>query len=272
MNDNTWEDHYHEYPKTLQKVKELDEKLIPIKEHINLIAEYFNCKEFSSYSDVANWFSMAWSIKSIEYEDAKYFYEIDPYQVANSYAQHTQKLRTRLLDQITLFLYGYMGFESLINALNLPPCPQMNGKINSVKYFIKIQSSSDYEPLNLYSENLDLLKKLISKSSMNELINVFSADDCTCINGIALKVIYKIRNKLAHGNYEFPISEDLSCHMPLEPEITKVSIRLLLLTIQNIMLLKYKNNYESLFSEHLEEPDEYDFLRNLHLINRKISY
>lgn len=272
MSKNTWEDHYHEYPKVLQKVKELDEKLIPIKEHIDLIAEYFNCKEFSSYNEVANWFSMAWSIKNTEYEDAKYFYELDPYQAANDYAQHTQKLRTRLLDQITLFLYAYMGFESLINILNLQSCPQMKGKINSVKHFIKAKSSSDYEPLNFYLENLNLLKELISKSSMNELVNVFSVDDCTCISGMGLKVVYKIRNKLAHGNYEFPISEDLSYHMPLEPEITKISIRLLLLTIQNIMLLKYKNNYGSLFSEHLEESDEYDFLRNLHLIDREISY
>ena len=116
MIKNEWEDHYHEYPKIQEEVREVEKSFVSIKDHIDFIAEYFSSKEFSIYHDVANWFSMAWSIKNTEYEDAKYIYEIDPYQVANDYAQHTQKLRARLLDQITIFLYTYMGFESLINV------------------------------------------------------------------------------------------------------------------------------------------------------------
>ena len=57
--------------------------------------------------------------------------------------------------------------------LNLPPCPHNRGKINSVKYFIKHQSRTDYESLDLYLEHVELLKKLVSRSSMNELEDIF---------------------------------------------------------------------------------------------------
>lgn len=235
-----------------------------MKDHLDDLAEYFNGLEFPEFADTANWFSMAWAIKTTEYERAKYVYELDPYQVANEYMQATQKLRTKLMDNIARFLYMYMGFESLLNNLTLDPCPNNDGKINAATYYIKVNSSL-VPSLTHYEDYINLLKELIINSSLHDLESLFSTNSCTCEKGMGLKVLYRLRNKLSHGNFEFPMDEDISAFMPLEPEITKLCSRLLLISIQIIMIVQRNGDYSPGHFPNIEFDDELEFLSNCHL-------
>lgn len=259
-----WFNRTKKYKLLCDKVIVLDNQLRSIKSHVDDLAEYFNCLNISEFSDTANWFSMAWAIKTIEYEEAKYFYDMDPYQVANGYTQATQKLRTNLMDDITRFLYIYMGLESLLNNLKLKKCPKEKGKIKAATFYIKKHNHLIPE-IPFYQEHIDLLLELVDNSGLRDMKNLFSSEDCNCSRGIGLKVLYKLRNKLSHGNFEFPLDEDLSEHMPLEPQITKLCSRLLLMSTQMIMIVKRNGLYSSLFSPHIEISDELDFLINCHL-------
>lgn len=74
-------------------------------------------------------------------------------------------------------------------------------------------------------------------------------------------MVYKLRNKLAHGDYNFPEPGDWAIELPLEPEITRIATRLILISIQMIMLASNKDNFEELFlyeSEVIEFDEEND--------------
>jgi len=189
---------------------------------------------------------------------------------AYEYEKEKQKLHESLINELTIFLYVYSGFESLLNDFSFPECPSNIGKINAAKFFLKHNYSKNFNSLPLYSDLLSILRRLISKSSLSKYEECFSLDQCTDINGVGLKVIYKIRNKLAHGDFCFPEPGDWSSELPCEPEITKVATRILLLSIQMLMLSRNLGSFEELelYNSEIIEADEdgYSFIKEQYFL------
>lgn len=272
-----WEE---DYKILVEKVNSLESLMIPIKLHLRGITDYFLAKDPHAYDSIINWFWIASSIDSVDFDGIRYDCAYSVCSPAYEYEEEKQKLHVKLINELTIFLYVYSGFESLLNDFSLPQCPSNNGKINSAKFYLKNNYSKNFNSIPLYSDLLSVLHSLIGKSSLNKYGNNFSFDNCTDINGVGLKVIYKIRNKLAHGDYRFPEPGDWSSELPVEPEITKVATRLLLLSIQMLMLSLNHNNFEKLeFSLSSEVFDfenvgecvvnEFDFLNTFHLLNKE---
>lgn len=271
-----------EYNLLLEKVNSLESVMIPIKLHLRGITEYFLAKEPHTYDSIVNWFWIASSIDSVHFDGIRYDCAYSMCRPAYEYEEEKQKLHVKLINELTIFLYVYSGFESLLNDFSLPKYPSSNGKINSAKFFLKENYSKNFNSIPLYSDLLSVLESLIRKSSLNKYEKSFSIDNCTDINGVGLKVIYKIRNKLAHGDYSFPEPGDWSSELPCEPEITKVATRIMLLSIQMLMMSVNRSNFEelefSLSSEIFEFEDvdecavnEYDFLSTFHMLSKKQS-
>ena len=202
---------------------------------------------------------------AFEYEDAK------------------QELHNEVVNQLTIFLYVYSGFEAILNNSNITPCKKVRGKINAAKYHIKINFSTYNRSLPLYQESISLLLSLIDQkdSDYQTLKKSFSLDSCTDINGVGLKVVYKIRNLFAHGSFSFPEPLGHTYMIPVQPEIIKLSIRILLLSSQMIMIANSNNEtrkielYNSEVIEPSEEIDEewivdqFSFLRSFHTVKPK---
>lgn len=267
-----WEDEYHEL---IENVNSLESLMIPVKLHLRGITEYFIAKEPHATECVVNWLWIASSIDSINFDGIRYDCAYSLCRPAYEYEKEKQKLHVRLINELTMFLYVYSGFESLLNDFALPKCPINDGKINSAKYFIKENYSINFNAVPLYSELLSILRNLIRKSSLKKYENCFSIDNCTDINGVGIKVIYKIRNELAHGDYNFPEPGDWSSELPCEPEITKVATRIILLSMQMLLISINSKNFVTLEfhnSEILPSDDygdsivnEFDYLNNLHV-------
>ncbi|MCC7004375.1 hypothetical protein IT397_00425, partial [Candidatus Nomurabacteria bacterium] len=212
-----WED---EYKNLLDGFEKVESGLIPLKKHIRGIAEYFQSK---GYEEVANWFWMSSSINSVEFDGIRYDSAFMMCRPAYEYEVEKQNLHSKLMTELTKFLYVYSGFEALLNTLNLPKCPNSVGKINAAKFFIKQNYTTTFSPLVCYNNTLSQLRNLIKASEMSEFEKYFSLDDCTDVNGVGLKVVYKLRNKLAHGDFAFPEPGDWTFKLPVEPEITYLS-------------------------------------------------
>lgn len=267
-----WEDEYHEL---IDNVNSLESLMIPIKLHLRGITEYFIAKEPHASESIVNWLWIASSIDSINFDGIRYDCAYSMCRPAYEYEKEKQKLYVSLINELTIFLYAYSGFESLLNDFSLPKCPINDGKINSAKYFLKENYSKNFNTIPLYSDLLSILRILIRKSSLKKFEKCFSVDDCTDINGIGLKVIYKIRNKLAHGDYHFPEPGDWSYELPCEPEIAKVATRIILLSIQMLLISTNADNFVTLElhnSEILPTDDygdsiinEFDYLNSLHI-------
>lgn len=257
-----WE---HKYKKLIEEFNQLESDLIPLKAHIKGISEYFESKNYPFYMDIADWFLMSSSINSVNFNRVRYDSAFTMCEPAYEYEIEKQNLHSKLMNELTKFLFVYSGFEALLNELALGSCPHNRGKINAAKFYIKDIYSTNYQSLKFYTKILSLQRKLISESTLKEHESHFSTDACTDINGVGLKVVYKLRNKLAHGDYIFPEPEDWSSDLPLEPEITQNSTRLILLSIQMIMLAIHKNDFENLFlyeSEVIDSSEENEWMVN----------
>ncbi|WP_319231055.1 hypothetical protein [Draconibacterium orientale] len=268
-----------EYDKFIEKTSFLDSKMIPIKLHLRGIVEYFLAKTPHSYNSTVNWFWIASSINSVDFDGIRYDCAFSMCRPAYEYEKEKQKLHIRLINELTSFLYVYSGFESFLNDLSLPCCASKNGKINSATFFLKENYSNNFNSIPLYSKLLCTFRELIKKSFLVKYERYFSIDNCTDINGVGLKVVYKIRNKLAHGDYRFPEPVDWSFELPLEPEITKIATRILLLSTQMLLISTNAGQFEELElynSEIIEEDDEgewivneFKFLNTFHLSSLK---
>lgn len=271
-----WEE---KYKRLISKVNSIESKMIPTKLHLRGIVEYFLAKEPCAYDSIVNWFWIASSIESVKFNGTRYDCAYTMCRPAYEYEKEKQKLHLKLINELTLFLYVYSGLESLINDFSLPKCPSHNGKINSAKYFLKENYSKKFNSIPLYSDLVNILRSLIIHSSLSNYEKYFSIDECNDINGVGLKVIYQIRNKLAHGEYQFPEPGAWSSNLPCEPYITKVATRIVLLSIQMILIslnvesfidLEFHNS-EILPSDDYGESviNEFEYLNSLHI---KLSY
>ena len=253
--------------------------MIPIKLHLRGIVEYFLAKEPHAFESMVNWFWMASSINNVDFDGIRYDCAFSMCRPAYEYEKEKQTLHARLVNELTIFLYAYSGFESMLNEFSLKKCPSNKGKINTARFFLQERYSENFNSITLYKNLLSVLRELMRKSSLNKYEKYFSIDKCTDINGVGLKIIYKIRNKLAHGDYNFPEPADWSYKLPFEPEITKVATRILLLSIQMLMISFNIDNFEELElydSEVIDRDErgdftvnELDFLKSFHLEDKE---
>lgn len=168
---------------------QIESGLIPLKSHIRGVAEYFQSKKYPHYLDVANWFWMSSSINSVEFDGIRYDSAFMMCRPAYEYEIEKQDLHSKLMNELTRFLYVYSGFEALLNSLKLTKCPSKIGKINAALYHIKINYSRNYPSIRLYTEVLGLLRQLIKESSLKDYEKLFAIDECTDVNGVGLKVV-----------------------------------------------------------------------------------
>lgn len=262
------------YDSLIDIVTKLESKLIPLNSHIRGIAEYFIALSYPD--EVSNWFWISSSITSVNYDGLRRDCAFQMCRPAYEYEIEKQKLHSQLINDLTIFLYVYNGFESLLNELGLPDHPMFNGKINAAKNYIKKEYSENFPTIQKYQEAVNILQVLISNSSLIDNKEFFVADDCTDYNSIGLKVVYKLRNKLAHGDFIFPEPLEWSFHSPLEPAIIKLSTRILLFSIQMLMLAKNHDSFgdielhesEVFFNENFDDflvINEATLLRTLHI-------
>ena len=257
------------YRKLIKCYGNLESELLDTKSHIRGLINYLkNGWYIDTLGQTNSWLWLASSIKNVDYDGVLYDSAFTFCEPAREYEKAKQELHSCLLNELTIFLYVYSALESLLNSLELQTCPKNKGKINAAKYFLKQKYSPFYITLPYYAQLVLLMRQLISKSSLNEYEKYFELDSCTDFNGIGLKVLYKIRNALAHGEYGIPEPMEWTTGYTLEPEITRLSIRLALISIQMLIISINDREWGSieLYDEIDYEyiVDELRYLQSLH--------
>lgn len=259
--------------------KQYDAKLIPLNTHTKGIAEYLYCRN-NLHEQEANWFWMASNIQAISYDGVR---KDDAFMIcrpAFEYEDQKQDLHSNIVYDLTIFLYVYSGFEAILNASNHKKCPSSRGKINAAKWYIKTNFSNFQRSLPHYQESIALLRQLIDQkdSVFQDLIKYLTLDNCTDINGVGIKIVYKIRNLLTHGSFLFPQPVGHSYMLPVQSEIISLSTRIVLLTKQMVLIANCQNEFNKIElwnSEVIDRDENTDcewevgelkFLRSFHLI------
>ncbi len=245
--------------------------LIDLKRHCHNIYRFFLFSNlYEEPSQSANWFQIASGITEVKYISDLY----DEYSIwcgpSIEYEGERSKFHSKLILELTRFNFIWGGLESFYDELNLENCPKYSGKINAINYALKAEYLPNFSPLSYYVEVLQLLKDKISANTWcGDHEELFKSNECTSKDLIGLKVVYKIRNLFAHGNFKFSEPHEWNPIKPHDIVIISASSRIVLLTIQMLIkVIGYDLNF--LVATPGEVPEENgvdarNFLEKMHL-------
>ena len=116
------------------------------------------------------------------------------------------------------------------------------GKVNAVCYFLKSYFESNYSALKYYDGLLVYLKSLLNCSPWYEPEKILKKKDCAGVSSEGLAIVYQIRNKFAHGAFKFSEPAEFNSIKPHDIQIIAASCRIVLLTVQMILLVLHKDS------------------------------
>lgn len=220
------------------------------------------------WSHICNWLHMASSMESVTLITEKFDSSLDFCSSARAYEKSRSAMLSQLAVKLSTFNFIWGAFESLIETLE-PLIPGCNinkfGKINTARYILR---KTSVKTINGYRASLDML------------LNLYNATVRDCVDHTNIKfnekgifIVYKIRNKFAHGAYDLPQipneAEDLQVS---DIPLIDISSTIVLLTMQMLLNSYFKNQniYLTelfLFNEFYDEESIplIPLLRSIHL-------
>lgn len=229
------------YQVYLDELAEIDNELNNLSLHAKCLSEYLNC--FDNYTNCATWFHIASSINELDYDGIVYddsFYMCRP---AYEYQKEKQILYKEFVREINIFLYIYSGLECLISICNFPQNPQFKGKIYATTFAMKEHFDNISPMLKCYDRIVRLCEKMYISSFDNNYSISKEFNSAVDIWGVGLKMVYRIRNQIMHGDFFFPEPIDYGSEIPFHAKIVYLCSRLTLVNIQMILLINRKDNF-----------------------------
>ena len=245
----------------------LDQKLIELNTHADALSEYFNC--FNDLVCCGTWFHIGGAIRGLDYDGILYDDSFMMCRPAYEYEIEKQKLYSNLVKEINVFLFIYSGLENLISFCDFPRHPLYNGKISSATFAIKQKFNSISPMLKYYDATVCLCERMFQESIdpqykiANELTPVVD------IFGLGLKLVYKVRNKIMHGDFFFPEPYDYGGTIPFHPAIINLCSRLALMSVQMLLIVYKDNNFDKELEIYNSSILRYDEETHTHYVNER---
>lgn len=208
--------------------------MLPVDEHAWKLDCIFRNLYFDTWNNpwyqVSNWLQMASSIDKVDLITEKFDSSIGFCSGAVFYEEQRSILLSNLAKELTVFNFIWGAFESLVEYL-VPLVDGCNLKYGKVSCAIYILRKKRTPVISGYDEKLNKLFNLYKSVITSDV----SSDHVT-FKGKGIYIVYKIRNKLAHGSYQFPsLPEEYSGERIQDMELIKISSSIVLLTIQMLL-------------------------------------
>jgi hypothetical protein len=245
--------------------------LVELSRHCHNIVRFFVFDNPYSENQVSSWFQLASGIKEVSYKSDMYDDLVQWCGPAIEYENEKSKFHSRLIKELAIFSFIWGGFEAYLDTIELPKCPKYPGKINSVNFLLKERFENNFSSLKYYPSVVKFLTKLILKNPWylkgNNMLTINNCDSSK-ING--LRIVYQIRNSFAHGAFRINEPPDWNIIKPFDIPIIAASSRIVLFTIQMLILVTHENlNFQ--ISEIHRVPEEeggidaLNFIQKMHL-------
>ena len=205
-----------------------------LQEHANDFAQLL---QNMGYKETSDWLFLSAGILTISYkwnrfdktESQQWCRPAWEYDVARG------EILNDYLEKLTIFNYIWGGFENLTNEVFTKSQIRKFGKVNLVTKLIK---EKGYFPV--YEHHTT--KTQFSKLNKQLFPYGITLTDFFDHHGTELQLIYKIRNKFAHGDLEFPEAKEYSLKDPkILIHLISLSSRLTLFYMQTL-LIHYRSN------------------------------
>lgn len=249
---------------------------------------YADEKKFDNkWIHMSDWLLLASGISNIDISTTKFDSSVIWDSGVMEYEDLRSEILTQLTKELTIFNYIWGSLETLIDDNISKEAINTFGKINATTGWLK--KNYKYKPVNGYIELVDELKKLLietnyckDKLDFKYIYKKYCYKSHVNLIGFGLFLVYKIRNKFAHGATEMPyVNDDIYenndidkyIHDLKERKIIELSSKITLLSIQMILKLQFKENnfiIEELYLNKdfkLEKMDIENVLDNIHIAN-----
>jgi hypothetical protein len=251
--------------------------LVDTKRHCHNLARFFLAAENYYSSPLYSWFQIASGIMEVKYVSDLHDGSMFQCNPTIEYEQAKSDFHSKLIRELTIFNFIWGGFESYCDSYPFASCPseKRRGLVNAVNYYLKTTFLENYPLVQFYDEVIEHFKKILDKNPWHgKSSELFSSDTCTSEKISGLKAVYKIRNSFAHGALKFSEPDGWSNIKPFDIVIINTSSRVLLMTMQ-MLLLSRANNLKFKVSQ-LHESDEFGvsaekYLTKMHLKSFKHS-
>lgn len=237
----------------------------------------FLAADESHYFDwlqVSDWLLLSGGVMKVELVRESLDPEADMFcRGASEFEAERNELHSGLTLQLTKFSFIWGALENLIDIISPASAPNRRGKVNAACYYLK-QYSGSSEQFFSYDRFLKNLKDLIAIIPYyHSLLNEFSPKAHVSTHGTGLYVVYRIRNRFAHGAMALPLPEDDPETSP-DKMLIHVSSHIVLLTMQMLIssyLRDYTFDVRPLGQEDCDETEVHEALKRLHGRSRSTS-
>lgn len=251
-------------------------KIIAVDEHASKLDCVLRTLNFDgSYDDwdhICSWLQMAAAVDEIRLVTEKFDSSLAFCSSARSFENERSLMLSEIAQQLTVFNFIWGAFESLIETVEpfFKGCnSKKHGKISAARYIIRKNYT---QSLSGYTFVLEKLLKLFDQLIVShEEIN----HQNLLLNEKGIFLVYKIRNKLAHGSFSFPYDPyDHPNPQMNHSTLISISSRIVLFTIQMLLLAYFKKRNHSLYHlflfeelEDLESIKIHTLLEFIHIEN-----
>lgn len=221
-------------------VSELDTKLRP---------ERSKSGHFSSWLSASDWLLIAAGVEKVEINTSRFDESVMYCGGAWEYEAKRSELLTQMGTRLTSFNFIWGGFETVIKLINPPYVPRNIKKRRTVIDDAVFYLKNKYEPtppISQYDETVAQLRLLLRvHPNYHGLEKEFRIHSFIGISGLGAHIVRIIRNDFAHGSATLPKPNEWSSKNLIDSELShleviEVSSRILLLTIQMLLLAHLK--------------------------------
>lgn len=251
-------------------------QLKEIDEHCSDLSSFLSGWDMQLYwPDLCDWLHVASGIVKVEFDVIRFESGFGWCSNADEFSLSREEILQKYITELTRFTYVWSALESLINDIN-PEKAHEKGKINSICFYLKNRLGPTDNILP-YTLLLKQLHSLLSKSEVNEpkILNRFEKIPHVSSHGRGIYVIYKLRNLFLHGSLNFPFPDGENKPNSSYPELVNLSTRIVLLTIQMILMAHYvdsdiKTTYDWEWDDEMTIPLN-ELLGNIHFKEEMIT-
>jgi len=234
----------------------LDDPLLELQDHSAILSHAISGlvghDHFINYEkeiNAAEWLDVAAGVCKVELVTSRFNNCTMYCEPVLEYEDARSELVTRLVMQLIIFLFIWGAYESVTDIINPPSIPRtlrMKGAdkpVDRTIFFLK-----DEPPLQAYLDILRQLKQLLlERPEYLRFLSLGALPPHMGTTGIGIDFVRRVRNKFAHGAASLPMPDgwivDSHGKKSNDPEIIAISSRIVLFTIQMLLLTYYRDKH-----------------------------
>lgn len=236
------------------ELRELDEHCGELSNLIVQGTEYFVDRE--EWQQPITNLKIASGLRSIDYDTSRFDPTLGWCGPADTFSEHQEVLERNLVTELCRFHFIWSALEATIDiSVPLKSIKDIRGKISKTCFYIKTKNGS-HPKFETYILEVTQLEKMLAEDSFySEIFKSIEIPEHVNLYGKGIFLAYKLRNLLAHGSLELPITQqDEERHH--DSDIVRTLSRLTLYTIQTLAILDLQEDFPWFSWHYIDIPIE----------------